>query len=63
MNFKGFFSAEQADANNERVVFRLATFPQATSADVCTVTDYTALRYSILMRNGKFFPLLPHFDH
>jgi len=41
--------AEEADANNERVIFRLTSFSTATISDVCTVSDFTNNRYSILM--------------
>jgi hypothetical protein len=48
-----FITAQQSDANNERVLFKLASFPQATGSEVCTVTDYTDVPYSVLMKNGK----------
>lgn len=48
-----YLSAEEADAGNERVVFRLSTLSTATISDVCTISDITGNRYSLLMKNGE----------
>ena len=46
-------SAEEVDANNERVLIKLASLPQATLSETCTVTDFSNVPYSVLMANGK----------
>ncbi|KAL4230764.1 hypothetical protein ACF0H5_011139 [Mactra antiquata] len=46
-------SDKQVDANNERVVFRLAAFAPPALSDICTVTNYSStFRYSVLMKNN-----------
>ena len=53
-----FFTDPLRDAGYERVKIWLNSRPLNSYTEICTVTDYTDVPYSVLMKNGKSRNLL-----